>query len=249
MFIIGEPMALRSSYDPMSVSRTQEALSRHPTTIFLYGPPGPLLDWVAWSFATTAHGGYRWSEVRSREDPTDPEGPVARKAVPPELLSVRDPRDVAPDHGPANAAITAAVRPDGHSLELERLTDFLRLPAPTKALIGSTTPGAPPLVLVISNGHRLLPQFTAQTVRSTIQVLTSHGITVIDVFPQAPSTARFIFNNVWRLDGSSIENWRTTKLIVEQAEESGPLPSGREATLGEIEAVATTLQHALGPSS
>jgi len=213
----------------------------HPTGVFLYGPPGALLDWVAWAFAAAAPGGYHWTEVRPRGQSGDPLGPVARGVIPEALVGLRDPQDLALNHAAANAAITAGIRPDEHRPALDQLSEFLRLPDPTRALIASRRAGSPPLVAVVSNGHRLLPLYTETTVRATLQTLTSHGIAVFDVFPEVPTEARFVFANVWRLNAWDPHGWRKAVLEVERADPAGPIPAGRKVRLEDLPTVAAAL--------
>jgi len=218
---------------------------KHPTSVFLYGPPGAPLDWVAWAFASAAPGGYRWTDLRSRGDAEDPAGPLARGAVPAARLSLVDPRDLAPDHAAANAAITAGVPSGAPHPQLEQLSDFLRLPEPTRVFLASRSSQSASLVLVLSNGHRLLPQYTEESVRSALRVLGKHGISVLSIFPGVPSESRFIFDNVWRLSRSDPHGWQRTHLTVEKAGPLGPLPTEGELGLQDLPSVTRILNHVL----
>jgi len=216
------------------------------TSVFLYGTRSPLLDWVAWAFAASAPGEYYWTDVRARDEAVDPDGPIARHAVPEARLRVRDPQDLAPDHAGANAAITAGIRPDESHPQLEQLSDFLRLPEPTRSLIASRRPGSPPYVVVISNGHLLLPLYSRPAVRSTLQTLTAHGLAILDVFPAVPTENRFLFDNVWRLEPSPLDHWQRARLDVEKAAPFGPLTVGRDQKLEGLPHVGASLARALG---
>jgi len=218
-----------------------------PTSVFLYGPAGPLLDWVAWAFAQSAPGGYHWTDVRTRIDVPDPAGPVAKGVVPPRSLSVRDPEELAPDHAAANAGITAGIRAGDGRSQLERIEGFLRLPRPTQALIASTRPAGPPLVLIVSNGQRLLPMYTVDAVRSALHTILASGIALLDVFAGIPGDARFVFENVWRLGASQPREWREATLEVERATPHGPLPAPGVLKLGAVPVVAEELKRALDP--
>ena len=216
-----------------------------PTSVILYGPPGALLEWVAWAFASAAPGGYRWTDVRSSEQPPDPLGPITRGAIPPDCLSVSDPQELAPDHAGANAAITSGLRPGAHNPRLEQLSEFLRLPKPTRATITARGPGGPSLVLVVANGHRLLPFYSASTVGSTLQTLRSHGISVLNIFPEVPTENRFLFDNVWHLSGSDPRDWRGAVLSVEKADPSGTMPARGDFKVKAMPGVAASLARAL----
>ena len=218
---------------------------KQPTSVFFYGPPGALLDWVAWAFVSSAPGGYRWTDIRAPGDTLDPAGPLARGVVPEGRLGVGDPRELAPDHAAANAAITAGIVPGESHPQLERLSDFLRLPEPTRAFLASRPSSSSPLVLVLSNGHRLLPHYTEESVRSALRVLSGHGIAILNVFPEVPSEARFIFDNVWHLSGSDPHAWRRTRLMVEKGDPVGPIPTKGEMALTDLPALARVLDRAL----
>jgi len=220
---------------------------QRPTSILLYGPAGPLLDWVAWAVVHTAPGGYHWTDVRSRDQGPNPSGPVERGAIPPTLLNVRNPEELAPDHAAANAGITAGVRAGDGRSQLERIEGFLRLPRTTQALISSARPDGPPLVLVVSNGQRLLPTYTADAVRSALRTILSSGIALLDVFEGVPSDDRALFENVWRLSASQARGWREASLEVERAVPHGPIPALGTLKLGAVPLVADALNGPLDP--
>jgi len=232
---------MRPGREPSSL----EPPFQQPTSVFLYGSPSALLDWVAWAFASAAPGGYRWTDVRPAGQLPDPLGPVMRGAIPKDRCTVSDPQELAPDHAGANAAITTGLRPDEHNPRLERLSEFLRLPTPTRATIAARGSEGPPLVLVVGNGHRLLPFYPASTVGSTLQTLRSHGISVLNIFSEVPTENRFLFDNVWHLSGSTPSAWRNATLIVEKVDHSGPMPSPGEFQLKEIPLVMVSLTRTL----
>lgn len=215
-----------------------------PTSVILHGPCAPLLGWVAWAFASGAPGGYRWTEVSSPGQTLDPLGPVARGKVPKAQWGFRDPQDLRPDNARANAAITAGLRSDGEQTELEQLADFLRLPEHTRRLISSLPVGGPPFVLVVSHGQRLLPQYNIEATRSAIQTLVARGLVLFNVFSAKAGDARFLFQNVWRLDADELRSWRTASLDVEQAGPSGPILAKGPVRLTDLPIVASALTEA-----
>jgi len=218
-----------------------------PTSVFLYGPPGPLLNWVGWAFARMAPGGFRWSDVKLPGEPVDPLDPIARGVIPEDLLSSPEPLDLAPDHAAANAVISQTGMTDGDLAQLGRVSDFLRLPPTTRARIASTERAVAPLVLVVSNSHRLLPHYTSDSVRTALRTLIAHGVAIFGIFPAVAGEARFIFGNVWRLSASDPREWRETKLEVERAEARSPiLPTGIRK-LGDLPALAEALRTTLDP--
>lgn len=230
-----------------------EAPFRRPTSVFLYGNPPSLLDWLAWAFASRAHGGYRWTDVRTQGDTLDLDSPIAKGAVPADLLRVRDPQELAPDNVAANAAITAGGRVDEHNPQLAQLADFLRLPPSTQRSIASARSATMPLVLVLSNGHRLRSVYNAELARATNRTLTAHGVTILDIFPHAlehsgtSEDVTTIFDVVWHLTSSSLGEWRKAILRVEKADVSDSISPGTEFRLVEIPLVASALTESLDP--
>lgn len=226
---------------------TPSALFQHPTSVILYGNPAALVDWVALAFASTAHGGYHWTDVRGRGQVPDPLGPVARGAIAEERLRVRDPGELAPDNVAANAAISSSIR-DERPTDLRRLADFLRLPSASREFISQRPQGREPLVLVVSNARQLVPQFTRDTVRSILQAVVDSGFVVLASYPGIPGPNRFVFDNVWRLEGQDLSAWRSAQLEVEQADASAVLPKGSKTLLNDLTFVASLLARPLDES-
>jgi len=219
---------------------------QNPTSVFLCGRSGVLLDWVTLAFASAAEGGYFWTDVRLPGQAMDPLDPMAKGAIPGDRLSVRTPRELTTDDALANAAITSGLRSDEHLPEVEQLADFLRLPPPTQALIASRTPSAAPPVLVLSNAHRLAPFYSAESVGPLIRALQASGVVVFLVFPDAAPVGRLAFDNIWHLDARDPYAWRSAKLEVERSAASGSVPKAPGLFLREIPFVVRVLERALG---
>jgi hypothetical protein len=216
-----------------------ERLFPRPTSVILYGPSEPLVDWVALAFASAAEGGYHWTEVRSTTEEPHPLGPVARGVIPPENLRVRDPRELAADNVTANAAITSGILLDEEATALRRLADFLRLPSVTRDFIASRPRGGAPVVLVVSNAHQLVPQYSEEAIRPILQTVVAHGFVVFASFAGPAGPARRVFDNVWHLGGENLSEWRSARLDVEHAVDFGPLRAGSSYLLGEMPSVVS----------
>jgi hypothetical protein len=173
--------------------------------------------------------------------------PIAKGVIPEDRLLIRDSQELAPDHAAANAMITAGRGPSGDLAQLERISELLRLPQPTRDLLASKGSTSAPLVLVVSNGHRLLPLYTAEMVRSVLRTLIAHGVALINTFPAPPTEARFIFGNVWRLSASDPRHWRKAQIEVERAEPQGPIPKLGTFRLEEFPTVSDPLRQTLDP--
>lgn len=225
--------------------RASNPLFQRPTSVFLYGPSEALLDWVALAFASAAEGGYHWTYARTPGHSPDPQGPIAKGAIPADHLRVRDPQELALNHAAANAAITAAFRSEEPLSELTKVVDFLRLPSVTQAFLTSQSPTAEPVVLVVSNAHQLVPLFTVDTVRPVLRTIMARGFAVIATFPGAPTPGRMEFDNVWHLEERDPRSWRKARIQVEQAGLFPPIPPASEPLLDDLPFVASLLSRAL----
>jgi hypothetical protein len=208
---------------------------RLPTSLLVYGDRESLLAWVSLAVVSAAPGGYYWTEVRPTDETVDPEGPLARGAVPADLWRVRHPDEYAVNDTASNAAISAVVRSDDAAASLGPLVNFLRLPSPTQAFIASHSEGAAPLVFVVSNARAMGTSVPLGAARPLMETILSHGYCVLVIFQGAPPDwTRQAFDNVWRIDAPGGVSWKTARLTVERADSRGPLPIGTQASLGDL---------------
>ena len=217
-------------------------LFQRPTSVILCGSDGPLLDWVVFALASRAPGGYYWTDVRLEGQPADTGGPLGRRAVPEDRLSVVSPQELTTNDALANAAITGGLRPEERLSEIERLADFLRLPSHTQALIATQRTSGEPAVLVLSNAQRLAPLYPADTVPPVLRAMVAAGVSVVLVFADAAPKARVEFENVWHLDSAELSRWHEAVLRIEKANTRPPLSTGSKVSLRDLPAVAETLQ-------
>jgi hypothetical protein len=153
--------------------------------------------------------------------------------------------ELAPNELVANAAITAGIRPDSPVDELERLADFLRLPAPTQELISSRGAEPGPIVLVLSNAHRLAAFYPSGTVGPLIRAIVSRGVSVLFTFADTPPQGRLVFDNIWHVNAIDPLFWKEGRFRVERGDPSGPLAAGSEVRLETLPVVAPVLAGAL----
>ena len=222
-------------------------LFQRPTSVILCGSQGPLLDWVVFALASRAPGGYFWTDVRLEGQPADTIGPLGRRAIPEDHLSVLSPQELTTNDALANAAITGGLRPEERLSEIERVSDFLRLPSHTQALIAAQRTSGAPAVLVLSNAQRLAALYPPTTISPVLRAMVAADVSVVLVFADAPPRARVEFDNVWHLDSAELSRWRDAVLRIEKANTRPPLTAGKGVPLRDLPAVAETLQGVTDP--
>lgn len=217
-----------------------------PTAVILIGSDRPLLNWVAYALAAVTDPGFFWVDVRTQGEVLSDSDPLVRKVIPPDRLTLVRSSELAPNNSKANLAVSAVVRDSETPANLQLLLDFLRLPERTQAVLSGTAPGGRPRVAVLSNAHRLGPLYPAGTVGPFLRAIRAAGVTAIMTFADAPNDGRLAFDVILHLEGHDPKNWKQAKLAVEKGLSNGPLRTGREYRLGDLDAVAALLTERLG---
>jgi hypothetical protein len=167
--------------------------------------------------------------------------------VPTERLIVVRTQDLAPDDAAANMAVTAVIRPDEAPDNLQRVIDFLRLPATTQRVLAQPREEGKPRVAVLSNGHRIVALYpTPDAVDPTIRAIVGADTILIMTFADAGPDGRFSFENVLHLEGSIRDGWRSASLTVEQWAPGGPFEAGTKYRLVDLTPLADVLARQLG---
>jgi hypothetical protein len=212
-----------------------------PTSVILFGSNRPLLNWVAYALASETDPGFIWTDVRLWGEVLADVDPLARNLVPPNRLAVVYPNALVPNDAAANMAIGGVVRGDEPSDTVRQLVDFLRLPLPTQRLLSGATSGGQPIVLVLSNAHRIVAFYPVETVASVIQAIVGAGVTLFETFADAPLEGREAFETILHVEGNDPKEWRQATLRVEKGTSAGPLRTGSKYRLGELDPVAAVL--------
>jgi len=215
-----------------------------PTSVLLCGEPGALLDWVAFGIAHIHPGGYFWTDVRLPGQVADERGPLGLGRIPADHLNVVQPQELAQNDAPANAAISGVVRADEPDENLRQVVDFLRLPLHTQRLISRLRTGVHPLLLVLSNGHRIAGSYPDRAVRPVLNAITGAGVSILITFPDEAPQGRLNFDNVWHVRGEGRPSWPRAQLVVEKATFGPPLETGARVSLRDLPGVATVVQSA-----
>jgi hypothetical protein len=211
------------------------------TSAIICGSPGALLSWIALGFAQANPGGYRWTDVRMPEQQVDPADPLAQGRVPTELLQIARPDQMQRGDPRADGAVRSLLKPDEATSRVRQLLDFLRLPQRTQQLIASTPEHEPPVLLVLSNAHRIAAQYPFETVGPLVQAIVGSGVSLLLTFADEPPKGRLAFENIWLIQGGDRSGWRSTHLRVEKSGFGSPFRAGAELPLSELRQVAPFL--------
>jgi hypothetical protein len=210
--------------------------------VILCGGPGPLLDWVAWGFATANPGGYFWTDVRMAGQAMDARGPLGRGRIPADHLSVVTPPELSPNDAPANAAISALLHADEPRSYLQQLADFLRLPEHTRTVISERRIREPPVLLVLSNGHRIAAQYPVGSVGPLVRAIVAAGASLFLTYADEPPEGRSGFSNIWHVQGGAMSDWPSASLEVEAGTFEAPFTTGARVRLADLPRVAGALR-------
>jgi hypothetical protein len=218
-----------------------------PTSTFLWGDDRSLLNWVAYGLASVTDPEFTWTDIRFSGQVLPDTDPLTRNLFPAERLNVVRSQDLAPDEAAANMAVSAVIRPDEAPDDVQRLLEFLRLPANTQEVLARPRSAGKPRVAVLSNGQRIVAFYPSPaTIDPTIRAIVGTGTILIMTFADAGPDARFRFENVLNLEGSVRDGWRTATLAVEKGAPGGSFVTGTKHRLAELSPLSEVLARELG---
>jgi|SRR5271157_1899107 len=218
-----------------------------PGSTIVYGDDRPLLNWVAYALAYVTSPEFKWTDVQFPGQALEPTDPLSRNLIPPERLLLVRATDMAPNDAMANVAVSAVIRSDESPGNVERLIDFLRLPASTQRLLETPPPADRPRVAVLSNGQRIVAFYpTPQTIAPTIRAIVGAGTVLIMTFADAGPEGRFQFDNVLKVEGSVRGGWQDATVKVDKWSPDGPFRVGMELRLGDLAPLANVIARGLG---
>jgi len=222
-------------------------LFRRPTTVILFGTHRPLLHWVGYALGCRGPSEYFWTDIRLAGQLPDPTEPLALGVVSTDHLSVVAPDDLRQNDTGANVAISAVIRSDEPPDNIRRIVDFLRLPSHTQELLSSRSQSARPLVLLLSNAHRIAVMYPAETMAAVLRSFVDFGTCLFALFGDDPPRGRMEFDHVLHLSAHDLQHWGEAEIRVEKGDANGPFAMGRPVALKEIPQVAALLSERVGP--
>lgn len=227
-------------------SAPTSGLFTKPTSVVLIGEDRPLLNWVAYAMASVTDPGFLWVDVRALGGDVADSDPLSGRVIPPDRLAVVRPAALAPDHTKANIGVSAVVRADEPPENLQILLDFLRLPEQTQVKLSEMVARGRPRVAVLSNAHRLMAHYSAESVAPLLRAIQATGVITIVTFADAPNDGRFAFDVVLHLRGRDPKAWKQATLHVEKGSSEGPLRTGQDCRLEDLDVVANVLADHIG---
>ncbi|HYB63045.1 MAG TPA: hypothetical protein VEE86_01300 [Thermoplasmata archaeon] len=212
-----------------------------PTSAILCGTDRPLLNWVAYALSSAPGVESIWTDVRLDDELLDPSDLLHRDLIPKERFLTVSPDKLARDDFAGNLALGGLVRSDEPEQTVRRFADFLRLPAHTQALIARIPRDDRPVVLVLSNAHRLAALYRSHDVAPTLRAIVESGVSLLMTWADALSGGRLAFDRILHVRGTMASGWRRAVLSVERGPPVGVLRPGAEVALEDYPPVATVL--------
>jgi len=218
-----------------------------PSSFLLYGDDRTLLNWVAYAIARTSDPEFLWTDVRLKGEVLAPTDLLSRNLVPADRLRVLNPADFVRAGSRVDVAVSTMIRSDDAPDLKQQLLDFLRLPLQAQEMLSQIPPSDRPRVVVLSNGHRLLPYFPSfEVAASTVRAFVGTGVSMLVTFADAVGEGRLAFDRVVRLTKGVRVTWRPVTIETEKGPLEGPFRMGSVRQLSELDEVASVLAGALG---
>jgi hypothetical protein len=115
----------------------------------------------------------------------------------------------------------------------------------TQRLLSAGPSGGPPMVLVLSNAHRLVALYPTDSVAPVVRAIVETGAILFMTFADSPPEGRLAFDTVMHVEGNDPMSWNEATLRVEKGPASGPLRAGSEHRLGQLPPIASVLANRL----
>lgn len=205
-------------------------LLERPSSVLFWGPDRHLLSLAAFGLARRIAGEFTLVDILDPAHPTERDGifslvPEARRVV------VGKAEELVPNEAASNLALFGVLRNDGPPAELERLVDFLWLPAALQEAVSRSGRERRPGPVLLTNGHVLehVWRSPAEPLRRIFGVLNHEGLTpivteVVAAPRSVPATAAYDY--VFRLLPKPHRHWKEALLFLERARTRCPIPLG-----------------------
>jgi hypothetical protein len=221
---------------------------QQPLSVFVAGTSRSLLKWVASALLAPYSSRVYWTDLRVTGETLEPLDPIALHAVPDERVHVLHPRELQRDEQGCRlteAAVATVLRSDEPPDDLQRTSEFLRLPLHTQERISSMCYGGEPSILVTANAHRLVGLYPIETIGPMVRSILDSGTCFILLWADAVPSLRTLFDVVLQVEGSGPAHWRDATVRCEKGILTGPLGSGRPCRLSDLPLVAEVLERSI----
>jgi len=249
----GDPLLdiFASAHRPSPGPNPDGDLGRAPS-IYLWGTSRPVVNLVLYGLARRTDPDFAWVEIRDRgslpasgrlgeDGSSEPWG---------QSIHVRA-EELLPRSPVAPPSVSQLVRLDDDPGELDRLQQFVVLPAPVQAFAARSMPNGGPRVLAIPNADRVADLYAgrALTLRRLIQTMQEVSISLMTGRADGPGPLRNVFDYVFEVRSTDLRTWEDGQLLCERTANPKALPVGRAFPLVELAWATDVLSAATRPES
>ena len=207
---------------------------RKAVAIYVWGTSRPIVNRVVFSLARSLDATPLWLEMLERGEEPDP---LRLGWVPRERLYLSErPEDMEPARAVGNLALWNIVRFDEPASLLARLTDFVRLPPLVQEALAASTTGPRLRALAVGNADRVEHLFhdRSEELQWLIQYLRESSLCLVVGATTPPGVGRAAFDYEFRVEGVSMEEWRSATIVCDRCALGGACPVGRAQPLARI---------------
>jgi hypothetical protein len=218
-----------------------------PAAVFVFGTNRPLLKWVTLALLSPYSSRAYWTDVRLEGETLEPLDPLALHAVAEDHIHVVHPKEMERNEQEAQrveAATATMVRSDEVPESLRQISEFLRLPAHSRARVASVAVSGQPAIMIVSNAHHFVGIYPRESVGPIIHAILESGVCLFVLWTGPPPPLRTVFDVVLSVEGD-VAHWRDATLTCEQGIPTGPLGPGRPCRLGDLPAIARVLERSI----
>ena len=218
-----------------------------PSSVFVFGTNRPLLKWVTLALLAPYAARAYWTDVRLDGEALDPLDPLALHAVPDDHVHVVHPREMERNEQEArnvDAAAATMLRSTEVPESLRQISEFLGLPAQSRARIASVAVEGQPAIMIVSNAHHFVGIYPRESVGPIIHAIVDSGVCLFVLWTGTPPPLRSVFDVVLHVEGDAV-HWREATLQCEQGISTGPLGPGKACPLAELPPIVRVLERAL----
>ncbi|MGA7476495.1 MAG: hypothetical protein WBW47_04670 [Thermoplasmata archaeon] len=204
------------------------------------GTSRSLLKWVAFAALAPYASRVYWTDLRLPGEILDPLDPMARHAIPEDVVQVVLPGDLRPEEQEARLAeaASATMFPSDEAPESVRgIIEFIRMPWHTQQRISATFRPGEPTILVCASADRLVGVFPNEGAPALIRSIVEAGVVIVGLWGDAACPFESVFDVTFHVEGVGPADWRDATIKCEKGISSGPLAAGpahRLAGLGPI---------------
>lgn len=206
-------------------------------SVYLWGSSRSLVNLTLYALARRTDPGFGWLEVQSPggSAPVDPTPHVGLSDPRMDMVTCRA-EDLL-SRGPMETSTMAKlVRLDGDPGELEKLQQFIALPAPVQAIAARLVPNVGPRVLAIANADHVAELYvrSPDALQEMIRALKESSVSVMLGRGDGRGPRRFLADYVFEVRAEDLRTWERGQLVCERAPDPGAMPAGRHYPLAKL---------------